>query len=92
MARIREYGQEIGLAFQIVDDLLDLKGDVATMGKRVGKDDALGKLTYPRLLGIEASEQLAQEKSRAAIAAIEPFGRGAEPLCLFARYIVNRSI
>lgn len=92
MARIREYGQEIGLAFQIVDDLLDLKGDVATMGKRVGKDDALGKLTYPRLMGIEASERLAREKAKAAIAAIEPFGTDAEPLSMFARYIVNRSI
>ena len=79
------------MAFQIVDDLLDLKGDQATMGKRVGKDDAHGKLTYPRLLGVEASERLALEKSEAAIAALEPFGSAAEPLCLFARYIVNRS-
>ena len=85
------FGQEIGLTFQIVDDLLDLKGDQDTIGKRVGKDQAQGKLTYPALLGVTASERLAREKADAAIAALSPLGPAAEPLKWFAHFVVNRT-
>jgi geranylgeranyl diphosphate synthase type II len=72
------YGQGIGLAFQIVDDLLDVEGDEAKLGKRVGKDSALGKWTYPGFLGIEGSRAKARQVAEGAIAALAPLGdRGA---------------
>ncbi|HWE38767.1 MAG TPA: farnesyl diphosphate synthase [Isosphaeraceae bacterium] len=75
---LEAYGQGIGLAFQIVDDLLDVEGDEAKLGKRVGKDSALGKWTYPGFLGIEGSRAKARQVAEGAIAALEPLGgRGA---------------
>ena len=85
------YGKHLGLAFQIVDDLLDLKGSQAKMGKRIGKDASQGKLTYPALLGEEQSEARAQQMAEAAIASIEPFGESARPLELLARFVVDRT-
>ena len=58
------YGRAIGLAFQIVDDLLDVQGEESKLGKRVGKDSDLGKWTYPRFLGIDGSRHRAREVSR----------------------------
>jgi geranylgeranyl diphosphate synthase type II len=72
------YGKAVGLAFQIIDDLLDVQGDEAAMGKRVRKDSDLGKWTYPGLLGIEGSQQKARQLADEARTALEPFGdRGA---------------
>jgi geranylgeranyl diphosphate synthase type II len=72
------YGRAIGLAFQIVDDLLDVQGDEASLGKRVRKDLDHGKWTYPGLLGIDGSRRRAQELAEEAIAALRPLGdRGA---------------
>jgi geranylgeranyl diphosphate synthase type II len=68
------YGRAIGLAFQIVDDLLDVQGDESKLGKRVGKDSDLGKWTYPRFLGLDGSRRRARELVEEATAAIEPFG------------------
>ena len=68
----------VGLAFQIIDDLLDVQGDQAKLGKRVGKDSALGKWTYPGLLGIEGARRRAGQLADAAVAALAPLGaRGA---------------
>ncbi len=67
-----------GLAFQIVDDLLDVQGDEAKLGKRVNKDHGLGKWTYPGLLGVEGSRRRARELADEAVAALAPLGgRGA---------------
>lgn len=88
---LHDYGNDIGLAFQIVDDLLDLRGEEVKMGKRTGKDSEHGKLTYPLVLGFQASEQLAHEKVESAIAALEVFGSAADPLVLFAKFVVNRT-
>jgi geranylgeranyl diphosphate synthase type II len=72
------YGQSVGLAFQIIDDLLDVQGDEAKLGKRVGKDSTLGKWTYPGFLGIEGSRRKARQLADEAIAALAPLGgRGA---------------
>ena len=60
LAALDTYGSKLGLAFQIVDDLLDLRGDEAAMGKRLGKDSARGKLTFPAVLGLEESERRAR--------------------------------
>jgi geranylgeranyl diphosphate synthase, type II len=72
------YGVGVGLAFQIVDDLLDVHGDEAKLGKRVGKDSGLGKWTYPGFLGVEGSRQRARQSAEEAVAALAPLGdRGA---------------
>jgi geranylgeranyl diphosphate synthase, type II len=71
---LNHYGRAIGLAFQIVDDLLDVQGEESKLGKRVSKDSDLGKWTYPRFLGVEGSRLRARELVEEATAAIEPFG------------------
>jgi geranylgeranyl diphosphate synthase, type II len=68
------YGRAVGLAFQIVDDLLDVQGDETKLGKRVGKDHGLGKWTYPRFLGIDGSRRRARQLADEAVAAIAPLG------------------
>ena len=94
-AELREslvnYGKNLGLAFQIVDDLLDLRGSQAKMGKKIGKDAALGKQTYPAVLGEAASEERAHQMAEAAIDALKPFGEQAKALELLANFVVNRT-
>jgi geranylgeranyl diphosphate synthase, type II len=68
------YGRSVGLAFQIIDDLLDVRGEEIKLGKRVGKDSKLGKLTYPRFLGVDASRRCARQLTDEAVAALEPLG------------------
>lgn len=85
-----EYGRNIGLAFQITDDLLDVNGDEETVGKRLGKDANSGKLTYPGLLGIEASRTEAGRLVNDACAALSIFEERAEALRSLARYVLQR--
>jgi geranylgeranyl diphosphate synthase type II len=89
-AALDEYGRCFGLAFQITDDLLDVEGQTAVAGKQVGKDAARGKLTYPRLLGIDESRRRADELARRANEALSPLGPGADPLKELMRMIVTR--
>ena len=91
LASLEQYGDQLGLAFQITDDLLDLKGDEATLGKRVGMDDQRGKLTYPGLLGMAESERLAESLIASACREIARFGERAEGLDIIARYVLERS-
>ncbi len=72
VAALDAYGRDVGLAFQIIDDLLDVEGDEAKMGKRVQKDSSLGKWTYPALLGIEGSRRKAEALAEQAAAALAP--------------------
>jgi geranylgeranyl diphosphate synthase type II len=90
LAALTTFGAAIGLAFQIADDLLDVRGDADAVGKRVGKDSDKGKLTFPGLLGIDESQRQAQELMEQACAALAVFGARAEPLDALARYIVER--
>ncbi|AMV72763.1 polyprenyl synthetase family protein [Desulfuromonas carbonis] len=88
---LSRYGEAAGLAFQVADDILDVVGDQAEIGKDVGSDAARGKVTYVALLGLEPARQRARELRDRAVAAIEPLGDAAEPLRQIAHYIVNRS-
>jgi geranylgeranyl diphosphate synthase type II len=75
---LESYGHAVGLAFQIIDDLLDVEGDETKMGKRVNKDSGLGKWTYPSLLGVAGSRERARQLADDAMKALAPFGeRGA---------------
>lgn len=89
---LSDYGQQIGLAFQIIDDVLDVTGDATKMGKQIGMDEKLDKATYPKLFGVEKSLSLAREASENAIAALSDFDLRAEPLRAFARFVVERDL
>lgn len=88
---LTRYGGAAGLAFQIADDILDVVGDQASLGKDVGSDQARGKATYPALLGLAEARQRASELCDIAVEALKPLGAAAETLQLLARYIVNRN-
>lgn len=84
------YGQGVGLAFQIIDDLLDVQGDETKLGKRVGKDSALGKRTYPGLLGVEGSRRKARQAVEEATSALSPLGDRAGRLKALAWDLLER--
>ena len=88
---LEQYGQNVGLAFQIIDDLLDLRGEEIKIGKRTGKDSEHGKLTYPGVIGVDESEKLANDLASEAIHSLQCFGEPATPLKLFAKFVVNRT-
>jgi geranylgeranyl diphosphate synthase type II len=90
VSHLRAFGQSIGLAFQIVDDVLDVTQTSEQLGKTAGKDTAAEKATYPALFGIEESERKADELVRQAFAELESFGERAETLKELARYLVER--
>jgi geranylgeranyl diphosphate synthase type II len=88
LAAADAYAEAFGLLFQVTDDLLDVESTADKAGKRVGKDAARGKLTYPGLLGIERSREKAAELGQHAVAAAERLG--SPLLADLARYVVNR--
>jgi geranylgeranyl diphosphate synthase type II len=87
---LRRYGEKIGLAFQITDDILDLEGDAEKLGKPLGSDLKQDKATYPKILGIEGSRTLASQAAEDAIASLSIFDEKADPLRALARYMVER--
>ncbi|HET9818285.1 MAG TPA: farnesyl diphosphate synthase [Rhodanobacteraceae bacterium] len=87
---LERYAGNIGLAFQIKDDVLDVEGDQALTGKTRGADAARGKATYPGLMGIDAARRRADALYAEALAALDRFDDAAEPLHWMARYIVHR--
>jgi farnesyl diphosphate synthase/geranylgeranyl diphosphate synthase type II len=90
LAALDEHGQHIGLAFQVVDDILDVEGDTATLGKTQGKDGEANKPTYVKLMGLEEAKKEAQRLLDAALGALDGFGESADHLRDLARYIVER--
>lgn len=91
VAWLQTYGEKIGLAFQIADDVLNVEGDAEKVGKSVGSDDKNRKSTYPKILGLEASKGKAAELVQEAIRLLKPFGKSGEPLAAVAEYIVERN-
>lgn len=89
--RLAEYGAAIGLAFQIVDDVLDVVADTETLGKTQGADVERGKPTYPALLGLDGARQHAADMRDQAIAALDGAGEDFDPLRNLARFVVERS-
>ncbi len=85
------YGEKVGLAFQIADDLLDVLGSNESLGKTAGKDDREKKLTYPALHGVEESRRVAQRLVREAGEALESFGARAQKLREIADYLIARN-
>ncbi len=91
LAALDTYGRKLGLAFQIQDDVLDVRGDEASMGKRLGKDSARGKLTFPSVLGLAESEQRAAILAEEACRALVVFQQRAGQLEALARYVIQRT-
>ena len=85
------YGRSLGLAFQIVDDILDITATQEQLGKTAGKDQKAQKVTYPKLWGLEESRSKAQQLIELASAELEPFGERAKPLIAIAQFIISRS-
>lgn len=90
LREITSFGKKLGLAFQVVDDLLDLQGNDAKLGKRTGQDARQGKRTFPALLGAAESRRRADQLASEAIAHLDGFGEAARPLAALAEYIVQR--
>ena len=91
VSKLAEYGRKIGLAFQIVDDILDITSNSEDLGKTVGKDQKAKKATFPALYGMEASRLKAQELVSSAIGDVDDLGDSAEPLRGIARFICQRT-
>jgi geranylgeranyl diphosphate synthase type II len=89
--RLRTFGQKAGLAFQIVDDVLDMTQDSAQLGKTAGKDTATDKATWPAVYGIPQSNRDAAQLIADAFEALAPFGPAAQPLKSLAQYLVDRT-
>jgi len=91
LTRADTYGESIGLAFQIADDILDVMGNAKDMGKPVKADAAAGRHTYPAVIGLEASWMLAERKVAEAVSAVEPLEGEGGPLAVIARYVLERN-
>lgn len=89
-AHLRAYARDIGLAFQIADDLLDVEGDIAKAGKALRKDDAQGKQTFVTLLGVERAREQARALVDQAVLRLASYGSEADILRALARFIVER--
>ena len=87
---LNTYGEKLGLAFQVIDDLLDVQGEEKKLGKAVGKDKVKGKATYPALFGIAKSQHKAEALVEEALVHLEPFNGRANPLREIAKFILKR--
>jgi geranylgeranyl diphosphate synthase type II len=87
---IASYGEKIGLAFQIADDILNIEGNAPTMGKHSGSDSQKGKITYPAVVGLNKSKEIQDELVESAIESLRSFDYRADPLRQIAQYIIER--
>ena len=91
IAHLARYGENIGLAFQIIDDILDVTGSAEILGKSAGKDEKAGKATYPHIHGIKNAQERASELVAGALDEIAPLGERAQPLSRLAQRILDRT-
>jgi geranylgeranyl pyrophosphate synthase len=91
LAGLERFGADVGLAFQIQDDILDVEGDPALLGKSTGADAAHAKPTYPSTAGLAAAKRRAEQLRSSAIAALAPLGERARTLAQLADFVVNRA-
>jgi geranylgeranyl diphosphate synthase type II len=87
---LNRYGEKLGLAFQIIDDLLDVEGEERKLGKAVHKDQSKGKVTYPAVFGIPESRGQAERLIEEALFSLAIFKSSADPLREIAQFILNR--
>ncbi|MBK1832477.1 polyprenyl synthetase family protein [Roseibacillus ishigakijimensis] len=87
---LTDFGYNLGLAFQVIDDILDVTADTATLGKTAGKDEAVNKSTYPAILGLAESRAEAKRLTELSLAALAPFGKKATRLSQIAHYLLDR--
>jgi len=90
LKNLTEFGQSLGLAFQVIDDILDVTQTTEKLGKSAGKDLKAQKATYPALLGLEKAKKEADKLTAQALGALKPFGKNAEPLKAIADYLLRR--
>jgi geranylgeranyl diphosphate synthase type II len=90
LSALSEFGERVGLAFQIIDDVLDVEESSEKLGKTAGKDAAQQKITFPAVYGLERSRQMAEEERLAAHSALHSFDDRADPLRQIADFIVQR--
>jgi geranylgeranyl pyrophosphate synthase len=90
LSELSTFGEHIGLAFQIVDDVLDVEASSETLGKTAGKDAQQQKITFPAVYGLEQSRKMAEQERQAAHAALTTFGSRADRLKELADLIVHR--
>jgi geranylgeranyl diphosphate synthase type II len=90
LERLTDFGESLGLAFQVIDDILDVTQTTEKLGKSAGKDIAAQKATYPALLGLEKAKKEADRLTARARAALKPFGKNAAPLEAIADYLLKR--
>ena len=88
---LQNYARDMGLAFQIKDDILDVEGDASIVGKAVGKDENLGKATFVSILGLEGAREKAASLGIRAKSHLEPFGKTAQTLCDTVDFVLNRT-
>ncbi|MFT5410044.1 MAG: geranylgeranyl diphosphate synthase type II [Verrucomicrobiales bacterium] len=87
---LSDFGYSLGLAFQVIDDILDVTQTTEKLGKSAGKDEAVGKATYPAIYGLEASRKEARRLTKRAVDSLDVFGKKGEVLRGFADYMLNR--
>jgi geranylgeranyl diphosphate synthase type II len=87
---LTDFGYHVGLAFQVIDDILDVTQTTEKLGKTAGKDVATQKATYPRLVGLEKSKKIARELTDKAFGALKPFKGKAVALEALAKYLLER--
>ncbi|MEM9079827.1 MAG: polyprenyl synthetase family protein [Verrucomicrobiota bacterium] len=90
LSALTDFGYNLGLAFQVIDDILDVTADTATLGKTAGKDQATDKSTYPAILGLEESKAEAKRLTQLSLSALEPFGPTATHLTQIAHHLLDR--
>jgi geranylgeranyl diphosphate synthase, type II len=90
VARLRRFGETVGWAFQVTDDILDVEESSAALGKTAGKDIAQQKATYPAIHGLQRSHEIAHDLATEAIAELAPYAEAASRLRAIAEYLVLR--